>query len=70
MTKEAIKEAIVRDINHSKFQIDFIENDKDGAISIKVSRPTKYDNHRSIKGLIRGENDLNTFREALMEQMN
>jgi len=67
MTKEAIREAIVRAVNSSKFQVDFIENDKDGSMVIKVSRPTKYDNYRSIKGIIRGESDIGIFKEVLME---
>ena len=65
MTREAIKSAIVRAVSDSKFQVDFIDNNSDGSLIIKVSRPTKYENSTSIKGIIRGENDIGMFQEAL-----
>lgn len=65
MTREAIKTAIVRAVSDSKFQVDFINNNEDGSLIIKVSRPTKYNNSTSIKGTIRGEDDIGMFQEAL-----
>lgn len=65
MTKEAMRESIVRAISDSKFQIDFIDNDVDGSLVIKVSRPTKMNYHHTIAGRIRVEEDIGKFREAI-----
>lgn len=65
MTIEAIKTAIVRAVSDSNFQIDFINNNDDGSLAIKVSKPTKYNNFRSIQGIIKEENDITMFCEAL-----
>ncbi len=70
MTKEAIKEAIFRAINHSNFQVDFIDNDDDGSLVIKVSKPTKYNYYRTITGKIRAEEDIGKFEKVLLEQVN
>ena len=53
MTKETVRDNIVRAISDSKFQIDFIDNDVDGSLVIKVSRPTK----------------MNTIEIAIMRQL-
>lgn len=65
MTREAIKTAIVRAVSDSRFQIDFINNNDDGSLVIKVSRPTMYDNYKTIKGVIGDEEDIGKFEEVL-----
>jgi hypothetical protein len=70
MTREAIKEAIVRAVSDSKFQVDFINNNDNGSLIIKVSRPTTNNYCKTIKGVINGEEDIGKFEEVLTEQMN
>jgi len=67
MTIETIKSKIVEAVNLSKFQVDFIDNDNDGSLIIKVSRPTKHDHYKTISGKIREENDIGKFIGALSE---
>jgi hypothetical protein len=70
MTIEAIKTAIVRAVDSSKFQVDFIDNNQDGSLIIKVSRPMKYNHQWSVQCLIRDEDDIGKFEEVLTEQIN
>lgn len=69
MTKEALKTAIVNSVNASNFQVDFIDNNDDGSLFIKVSRPTK-GYSKTIKGIVRNEEDIGKFQEVLTERLN
>ena len=66
MSVDDIKRAIVDVVNGSNYQVNFIENTKDG-LTIEVQRPTKFDYRKSIKTTIHDEDELGTFREALQE---
>lgn len=68
MSIDAIKNAIVEAVNLSKFQVNFIENNKNGLL-IEVERPTKYAHKKVIKGSINGEEDIGKWQKALTEEM-
>ena len=61
---DAIKDAIVNAVNSSNYQVNFIERKDDGLL-IEVQRPTKFNNQKSIRGLIRQEEDIGKFQEAI-----
>lgn len=69
MNINELKTAIVQAVNQSKFQVNFIENTKNGLL-ISVERPTKYSNKKVINGVITDEIGVRNFAEALAENLN
>lgn len=70
MTRQAIKDAVVKAVNASNFQVDFIDNDDDGSLIIKVSRPTYPGYQKTVKGVVKDEIDIGKFKEVLAETLN
>ena len=68
MSIDELKLAIVQAVNGSRYQVNFIENTKNGLL-IEVQRPTR-DYNKTIKGLVSDEKGVRTFAEALADNLN
>jgi len=65
MSINDIKDEIVKAVNRSKYQVNFIDQSGDKLL-IEVEKPTRFNYERKIRGEIKTESDIKTFEEALM----
>jgi len=67
MSINDIKEEVVKAVNRSKYQVNFIDQQNDKLL-IEVERPTKYYS-KQLRGEIKSEGDIRKFEEALAETL-
>jgi hypothetical protein len=67
MSINDIKEEVVKAVNRSKYQVNFIDQ-KEDKLLIEVERPTKFYS-KQLRGEIKSEGDVRKFEEALAETL-